>query len=105
MKTKWFSQKQGRGDTRHRLFFRNEKTSTWNETAYFIDAASAPYQFTNGKKYGLYGSGMGDKMSYANVPYRIAECFGGYNTLREAKETAEYYLETATYYGDYPEVP
>ncbi len=89
MELKWFSQSQANGIIRYRLFKRNTKIGAWGETPYFIDAAKQSYQFTFGKKYGLYGSGMGELVSSATIPYRIAACFGGFSKIVEAKLTAE----------------
>lgn len=92
METKWFSQPDASGVTRHRLFKRNTRMGAWGQTPYFIDTASARHQFTYGKKHGLYGSGMGELVASANVPYRIAACFGGFSKLSEAKKAAEHRL-------------
>ena len=89
METKWFSLTQTHGGVRHRLFKRNTKMGAWGQTSYFVDAAPNSAHFTMGKKYGLYGSGMGELVASANVPYRIAACFGGFSKLSEAKNVAQ----------------
>lgn len=89
METKWFSQTQANGDVRHRLFKRNTKIGAWAETPFFVDAARYRYNYTCGERYGLYGSGMGELITRAKVPYHIAACFGGYNRLSDAKKKAE----------------
>lgn len=89
MEMKWFSQTDASGMIRHRLFKRNTKMGAWAQTPYFIDAALHSYQFTYGKKYGLFGSGMGELITSASVPYRIAACFGGFSKIKEAKQKAE----------------
>jgi hypothetical protein len=85
---KWFSQKEANGGVRHRLYKRNTNHGAWGQSSYFIDAAPNSAHFTMGKKYGLYGSGMGAIVD-AVVPYRIAACFGGFSKLSEAKKEAE----------------
>lgn len=87
METKWFSEQQAHGGVRHRLYKRNTKLGAWGQTPYFVDAAPNRAHYTYGKKYGLYGSGMGE-MIMADVPYRIAACFGGFMTLSVAKAEA-----------------
>lgn len=89
MEIKWFSQTQANGMIRHRMFKRNSPTGAWAETPYFIDQSKYTYQYTFGQKYGLFGSGMGELVASASVPYRIAACFGGYSRLSEAKFDAE----------------
>jgi hypothetical protein len=37
---------------------------------------------------------MGELVTSANVPYRIAACFGGYSKLSEAKKAAEHRLRS-----------
>ena len=92
METKWFSQTQAHGGVRHQLFKRNTKMGAWGQTPYFVDCAPNIAHYTYGKKYGLYGSGMGELVASANVPYRIAACFGGFSKLSEAKKAAEHRL-------------
>ncbi len=89
MEIKWFSQEDLSGTTRHRLFKRVTKFGAWGETPYFIDEAKYNHQKTMGKKYGLFGSGMGDVVLSAKVPYRIAACFGGFSKIKDAKTKAE----------------
>jgi hypothetical protein len=94
METKWFSQAQAHGGVRYQLFKRNTKMGAWGQTPYFVDCAPSIAHYTCGKKYGLYGSGMGELVTSANVPYRIAACFGGYSKLSEAKKAAEHRLRS-----------
>lgn len=93
METKWFSEKQAHGGVRHRLYKRNTKIEAWDQSPYFVDTAPNIAHYTCGKKHGLYGSGMGELIASANVPYRIAACFGGYDRLSEAKKAAEHRLK------------
>ena len=90
METKWFSQTEAHGGSRYRLFKRDTSFGAyiWCRTPYFIDTATKPAHYTYGKKYGLFGSGMGE-LVHAIVPYRIAACFGGFSKLSEAKKSAE----------------
>ena len=75
---KWFEQKEYSGK-RYHLY---EKTSSgFVRTPWFIDRAEKGGDFTLGKRYGLYGSGMSKSGN--------ALCFGGFSKLKEAKELAE----------------
>jgi len=94
MQLKWFSEQQAHGGTRHRLYKRNTKFSAFEQTPYFIDAAPNKAHYTNGCKYGLFGSGMGKLIEQADVPYRIAACFGGFTNLQPAKAKAESFITT-----------
>ena len=89
METKWFSEKQAHGGVRHRLYSRNTKLGAWGQSPYFIDTAPNIAHYTYGKKHGLYGSGMGELVASADMPYRIATCFGSFSKLSEAKKAAE----------------
>ena len=89
METKWFSEKQAHGGTRHYLYHRNTNFGAWGQSPYFVDTSPHIAHYTYGKKHGLYGSGMGELILSATVPYRIAACFGGFDKLSEAKKSAE----------------
>lgn len=89
MELKWFSEIQAHGGTRYRLYKRNTSLGAWGQSDYFIDKAPNSAHYTMGRKYGLYGSGMGELVTSANIPYRIAACFGGFNKLSEAKMQAK----------------
>ena len=82
---RWFSQPQAHGGTRYRLYV-CETGKPWAETPYFIDKAPRRAHYTMGRRYGLFGAGMGDTIHLATEPYRIARTFGGFDTLRAAKE-------------------
>ncbi len=89
MELKWFSEIQSHGGMRYRLYKRNTKLGSWGQTPYFIDKAPNIAHYTMGKKYGLFGSRMGDLISTAQASYRIAGCFGGFSKLSEAKNKAK----------------
>lgn len=89
METKWFSEEQAHGGVRHRLYKRNTKLGAWGQTDYFVDASPNSAHNTMGEKYGLFGSGMGQLITNAHTPYRIAACFGGFKRLSIAKAEAE----------------
>lgn len=89
---KWFSQTLANGQVRHQLFKRNSKLGAWAETPYFIHASAYKYQYysSQGKKYGLYSSGVvGDLVSTALIPFYIAKEMGGFSRLAMAKSEAE----------------
>jgi hypothetical protein len=89
MELKWFAEDQAHGGVRHRLYKRNTKMGAWGQTDYFVDASPNSAHNTMGEKYGLYGSGMGELVTMAHNPYRIAACFGGFKRLSLAKKQAE----------------
>ena len=81
------------GGKRYRLYKRNTPMGAWSQSPYFIDQAPHKGHYTFGMKYGLFGGGMGELITRADVPYRIAACFGGFATLQQAKAKAESMLE------------
>lgn len=84
MLQKWFKQDVGGGTIRYRLYVRSTPHETWRYTPYFIDASHRTEQ-----KYALYGSGMGDLVTRAYPPYRIAAYLGGLDKLADAKQKAQ----------------
>ena len=81
MQAAWYSHETGTGK-RYRLWDGHK------ETPYFIDHAASRAHRTYGEPYGLFGAGMGDLITQASTPYRIAGCFGGFRTLQAAKDRA-----------------